>query len=142
VWRHASSAFRYLSRREWEIPESTVREVDEAASHRLGQSGAVSRGVRHARKNIDLALVYKDEKADGGGAVSTSNGTIGLIEGTYQEVGIWAQVAFGTGFLKLKHVTAARHATATTTAIQRHSGDDQCVCSVSSTRCWWRAQRS
>lgn len=28
-------------------------------------------------------------------SVSTSNGTIGgLIEGKYQEVGIWAQVAF------------------------------------------------
>jgi hypothetical protein len=51
--------------------------------------------VSHPRKNIDLALVYKDEKVDGGGTVSTSNGTIGgLIEGKYQEVGIWAQVAF------------------------------------------------
>jgi hypothetical protein len=51
--------------------------------------------VSHPRKNIDLALVYKDEKVDGGGAISTSNGTIGgLIEGKYQEVGVWAQVAF------------------------------------------------
>jgi hypothetical protein len=49
----------------------------------------------HARKNVDFALVYKDEKVDGGGAISTSNGTIGgLIEGKYQEIGVWAQVAF------------------------------------------------
>jgi hypothetical protein len=49
----------------------------------------------HPRKNVDFALVYKDEKVDGGGAISTSNGTIGgLIEGKYQEIGLWAQVAF------------------------------------------------
>jgi len=51
--------------------------------------------VSHPRKNIDVALVYKNEKVDGGGTVSTGNGTIGgLDEGKYSEVGVWAQVAF------------------------------------------------
>jgi hypothetical protein len=51
--------------------------------------------VSHPRKNIDIALVYKHEKVDGGGTVSTSNGTIGgLREGKYDEAGIWTQVAF------------------------------------------------
>ena len=47
------------------------------------------------RKNIDVAFVYKHEKVDGGGTVSTSNGTIGgLVDGKYDEVGVWCQVAF------------------------------------------------
>lgn len=47
------------------------------------------------RKSIDVALVYKHEKVDGGGTVTTSNGTIGgLREGKYNEAGVWAQVAF------------------------------------------------
>ena len=51
--------------------------------------------VNHPRKNIDLAFVYKHEKVDGGGIVSTSNGNIGgLIEGKYDEFGVWGQVAF------------------------------------------------
>jgi hypothetical protein len=51
--------------------------------------------VSHPRKNIDLAFVYKHEKVDGGGTVSTSNGTIGgLDEGKYDEFGVWGQVAF------------------------------------------------
>ncbi len=51
--------------------------------------------VCHPRKNIDVAFVYKHEKVDGGGTVSTSNGTIGgLEEGKYDEVGVWGQVAF------------------------------------------------
>lgn len=51
--------------------------------------------VSHPRKNIDVALVYKHEKVDGGGTVATSNGTIGgLVEGKYDEIGVWAQVAF------------------------------------------------
>jgi hypothetical protein len=51
--------------------------------------------VSHPRKNVDIALVYKNEKVDGGGTVSTSNGTIGgLVEGKYSEVGVWAQIAF------------------------------------------------
>jgi hypothetical protein len=49
----------------------------------------------HPRKNIDLALVYKHEKVNGGGTVSTSNGTIGgLNEGKYDEVGVWGQAVF------------------------------------------------
>jgi len=51
--------------------------------------------VHHPRKNVDIAFVYKHEKVDGGGTVSTSNGTIGgLNEGKYDEVGVWGQVAF------------------------------------------------
>ena len=49
----------------------------------------------HPRKNIDVAFVYKYEKVDGGGTVSTSNGTIGgLNEGKYKEFGVWGQVQF------------------------------------------------
>ena len=45
-------------------------------------------------KNIDLALVYKRDKAVDG-TISTSNGTIGgFDEGTYDEFGIWSQVKF------------------------------------------------
>jgi len=51
--------------------------------------------VSHPRKNIDVAFVYKHDKVDGGGTVSTSNGTIGgLTEGKFSEIGIWSQVAF------------------------------------------------
>jgi len=51
--------------------------------------------VTHPRKNIDVALAYKYEKVDGGGTISTSNGTIGGVrEGKYREVGVWAQVNF------------------------------------------------
>jgi hypothetical protein len=51
--------------------------------------------VSHPRKNIDVAFVYKHEKVDGVGALSTSNGTIGgLQDGKYDEVGVWMQVAF------------------------------------------------
>jgi len=46
------------------------------------------------RKNVDLALVYKNEKVEGG-TISTSNGNIGgTVDGKYNEVGVWAQVAF------------------------------------------------
>lgn len=46
------------------------------------------------RKNIDLAAVYKEDKADNG-FVGTSNGNIGGIDsGKYREFGLWAQVAF------------------------------------------------
>ena len=49
----------------------------------------------HPRKNIDVAFVYKHEKVDGGGTVNTSNGNFGgLVEGKYDEVGVWTQVAF------------------------------------------------
>lgn len=45
-------------------------------------------------KPIDLALVYKRDKAVNG-FLSTSNGTIGGIDqGTYDEVGIFTQLAF------------------------------------------------
>jgi hypothetical protein len=47
-----------------------------------------------AYKNVDLALVYKHDKAENG-SVSTSNGTIGgTNNGTYNEIGVFAQVKF------------------------------------------------
>ncbi|HEV8443497.1 MAG TPA: hypothetical protein VGQ27_08445 [Steroidobacteraceae bacterium] len=50
----------------------------------------------HPRKNVDVALVYKHEKVDGGGFINTSNGNFGGVAagGKYDEVGIWTQVAF------------------------------------------------
>jgi hypothetical protein len=52
--------------------------------------------VSHPRKNIDVALVYKYDKVDGGGTIATSNGTIGGTKdvGKLKEVGVWAQVVF------------------------------------------------
>jgi hypothetical protein len=48
-------------------------------------------------KEVDLALVYKRDRANNG-FLSTSNGTIGgtkaLTDGTYNEVGIFGQFAF------------------------------------------------
>jgi hypothetical protein len=45
-------------------------------------------------KNIDIAAVYKRDKADNG-LISTSNGTIGgAIGGTYDEFGIFTQLKF------------------------------------------------
>jgi len=50
------------------------------------------------KKNIDVALVYKHEKMDGGptgSSFSTTNGSgFNEADGKYDEVGIWAQVAF------------------------------------------------
>jgi hypothetical protein len=50
-------------------------------------------GVSYAaRKNVDLALVYKNEKVENG-SISTSNGTLGgSDDGKYSEIGIWSQV--------------------------------------------------
>jgi hypothetical protein len=46
------------------------------------------------RKNIDLSLVYKQDKVENG-SFSTSNGTIGgSRDGTFDEIGAFAQVAF------------------------------------------------
>jgi hypothetical protein len=45
-------------------------------------------------KAIDLALVYKRDRANNG-FLSTSNGTIGGVnKGTYDEIGLFTQVAF------------------------------------------------
>jgi hypothetical protein len=52
----------------------------------------------HPIKNVDVALVYKHEKMDGGpatGAFSTTNGSaFNEADGKYDEFGIWAQVSF------------------------------------------------
>jgi len=46
------------------------------------------------RKNVDVAFVYKHDKVENG-SISTSNGTIGgTADGKYDEIGLWAQVAF------------------------------------------------
>lgn len=51
----------------------------------------------HARKNVDFALVYKNDKVDSGN-LSTSNGTIGgpnaTTDGEFKEIGLWAQIQF------------------------------------------------
>lgn len=48
-----------------------------------------------ARDGIDIALVYKHETVDGGGTVTSANGTIGgLREGRYSEVGVWFHAVF------------------------------------------------
>jgi Phosphate-selective porin O and P len=52
----------------------------------------------HPIKNVDVSLAYKHEKMDGGPAAdsfSTTNGSaFSEADGKYDEVGIWAQVAF------------------------------------------------
>jgi hypothetical protein len=52
----------------------------------------------HPLKNVDVALVYKHEKMDGGpdtDSFSTTNGSaFNEANGTYNEVGIWTQVSF------------------------------------------------
>jgi hypothetical protein len=52
-------------------------------------------GIQYeAFKNVDLALVYKHDKADNG-TISTSNGTIGgSTDGTYDEVGVFGMFQF------------------------------------------------
>lgn len=45
-------------------------------------------------KNIDLAVVCKEDEADNG-FVSTSNGNIGSVnDDRFREIGLWALVAF------------------------------------------------
>lgn len=55
----------------------------------------VNAGIQYtAFKNVDLALVYKHDRADNG-LISTSNGTIGGVkDGTYDEFGIWGMFQF------------------------------------------------
>jgi len=52
----------------------------------------------HPIKNVDVALVYKHEKMDGGPAAdsySTTNGAaFNEADGKYDEIGIWTQVSF------------------------------------------------
>jgi hypothetical protein len=52
----------------------------------------------HPIKNVDVSLVYKHEKMDGGPAAdsfSTTNGaSFNESDGKYDEVGIWTQVSF------------------------------------------------
>ena len=48
----------------------------------------------HPRKNLDLAIAYKQDKTDSG-SLLTSNGTIGgTRSGKFEEFGIWGQVGF------------------------------------------------
>jgi hypothetical protein len=48
-----------------------------------------------ARKNVDLALAYKNEKVDNGSITTASSGTIGgANDGKYSEIGVWTQVQF------------------------------------------------
>jgi len=54
--------------------------------------------VAHPLKNVDVALVYKHEKMDGGPSTATFATTNGSpfseADGKYDEIGIWTQVAF------------------------------------------------
>lgn len=54
--------------------------------------------VAHPIKNVDVALVYKHEKVDGGpptATFATTNGNpFNEANGKYDEIGIWTQVAF------------------------------------------------
>ncbi len=52
-------------------------------------------GVQYSpAKIVDLALVYKRDKADDG-TIATSNGTIGgSTNGTYDEIGLFGQFRF------------------------------------------------
>jgi hypothetical protein len=54
--------------------------------------------VTHPIKNVDVALVYKHEKIDGGPTTATFSTTDGSAfneaDGKYDEIGLWAQVAF------------------------------------------------
>lgn len=46
-------------------------------------------------KFLDFALAYKHEKVDGGGFINTAYGNLGgTIDGTVDEVGLWALVSF------------------------------------------------
>ena len=49
-----------------------------------------------ARKNVDLAFVYKHERVTGGGFINTANGNFGGTGegGKYDEVGVWGQMSF------------------------------------------------
>lgn len=50
--------------------------------------------IYNVRKNIDIALVYKRDKAENG-TISTGNGTIGgSVDGTYDEFGLFGMVKF------------------------------------------------
>lgn len=47
------------------------------------------------REQLSFALAYKHERVDGGGFVNTAYGNLGgTIDGTVNEIGLWAQVTF------------------------------------------------
>jgi hypothetical protein len=49
----------------------------------------------HARKNVDLSIVYKHEEVTGPGTWSTSNGVIGGVNsGKFDEIGLFTLVQF------------------------------------------------
>lgn len=76
-----------FARYDWLDPNKRTNEALKENYFNVGASYAVTKG-------IDLALVYKRDRAENG-FVPTSNGTIGGIDdGTYDEVGIFTQVAF------------------------------------------------
>ena len=76
-----------FARYDWLNPNKRTNEALKENYFNVGASYAVTKG-------IDLALVYKRDRAENG-FVPTSNGTIGGIDdGTYDEVGIFTQVAF------------------------------------------------
>lgn len=60
-----------------------------------GRSHALELGVAYnPRPNVDLALVYKQDKVEHG-IYDTTNGAIGgMRAGKYEEIGLWTQVQF------------------------------------------------
>ncbi len=76
-----------FARYDWVKPNKKTNSSLTDQYFNLGASYVVTKG-------IDMALVYKRDRAKNG-FISTSNGTIGgLDEGTYDEFGIWSQVKF------------------------------------------------
>jgi len=76
-----------FARYDWVDPNKRTSEALHENYCNVGASYTVTNG-------IDVALVYKRDRAENG-FVSTSNGTIGGInDGTYDELGIFTQLKF------------------------------------------------
>jgi hypothetical protein len=76
-----------FGRYDWVDPNKRTNDSLRENYFNLGASYAVANGV-------DVALVYKRDRAENG-FISTSNGTIGGIDdGTYDEFGVFTQIKF------------------------------------------------
>jgi hypothetical protein len=76
-----------FGRYDWVNPNKKTNAALDENYFNVGASYAVTKGV-------DLALVYKRDKATDG-TIATSNGVIGGVDdGTYNELGLWTQLKF------------------------------------------------
>lgn len=76
-----------FGRYDWVNPNKKTNAALDENYFNIGASYTVAKG-------IDVALVYKRDKATDG-SISTSNGTIGgSDDGTYNELGVWTQLKF------------------------------------------------